>query len=239
LNAIQLSGSMRAMALLGKAALAMWWDMAADQRTDFEDWHTHEHFPERLAIPGFRRASRWRCANGGDGVFVMYELESHAVLSSPAYLASLNAPTPWSTRMMPHHRNMVRSQCRVLESRGGNIARHALTLRLSPAAGRDDVLQASVRTLVDALVSRPGLTGAHLLRHEKPPIAVTTEQKLRGEGDRFADWVLVVCGYDAAVLRALVQSELATEALAAMGAAPGAVSSLQALSYAATPADMA
>lgn len=227
------------MALLGNAALAMWWDMAAEQRADFEHWHTHEHFPERLAIPGFRRASRWRCASGGDGVFVMYELASHDVLSSPAYLASLNAPTPWSTRMMPHHRHMVRSQCRVLASRGGSVARHALTLRLSPAAGRDDGLQASIRTFIDQAVSRPGLTGAHLLRHETPPIAATTEQKLRGQADRYADWVLVVCGYDADVLRALLQGELSADALAAMGAAPGPVSGLQALSYSATPADLA
>lgn len=227
------------MALLGKAALAMWWDMAADMRADFEDWHTHEHFPERLAIPGFRRATRWRCADGGDGVFVTYELDSHEVLSSPAYLASLNAPTPWSTRMMPHHRNMVRSQCRVLESRGGHVARHALTLRLSPAAGQDERLQAAARAFIGQIVSRPGITGAHLLRHEKPPIATTTEQQLRGGGDRFADWVWVVCGYDATVLRALAQQALHADALVTMGAAPGAVCGLQALSYSATPADMA
>ena len=107
------------MLLLGKAALAMWWDMAPEMRAEFEDWHSHEHFPERLAIPGFRRGQRWRSATGGDGVFVMYELEGHEVLSSPHYLARLNAPTPWSTSMMPHHRNMVRSQSRVLESCGG------------------------------------------------------------------------------------------------------------------------
>ena len=47
------------MALLGKAAIAMWWDMAAHWRAEFEDWHSHEHFPERMGIPGFRRGSRW------------------------------------------------------------------------------------------------------------------------------------------------------------------------------------
>ena len=120
------------MALLGDAALAMWWDMAPAMRAEFQDWHTHEHFPERLAIPGFRRASRWQAADGGDGFFVLYELASHDVLSSPAYLARLNAPTPWSTKLMPHHANMVRSQCRVVATQGGGIAAHALTLRLSP-----------------------------------------------------------------------------------------------------------
>lgn len=227
------------MALLGTAALAMWWDIAAEMRTGFEDWHTHEHFPERLAIPGFQRASRWRSAEGGEGFFVMYELGSYEVLSSPGYLASLNAPTPWSTRMMPHHRNMVRSQCRVLESRGSGVAQHALTLRLSPAPGQDEALRAALRTLIDATVSRPGLAGAHLLRHEKPPIAATTEQKLRGLADSFADWVLVVCGYDAAVLQALALQELGPEALVGLGAAAGAVSALQSLACSATPADMA
>ena len=46
------------MSLLGKACLAMWWDMAPDMRAEFEHWHSHEHFPERLAIPGFQRATR-------------------------------------------------------------------------------------------------------------------------------------------------------------------------------------
>lgn len=95
----------------------MWWDMAPAMRADFEHWHVHEHFPERLGIPGFLRASRWTSADGGEGIFVMYELRDHSVLSSAPYLARLNAPTPWSTRLIPHHRHMVRSQCHVLESR--------------------------------------------------------------------------------------------------------------------------
>ncbi len=76
------------MSLLGSAALAMWWDMAPEMKSEFEHWHSHEHFPERLAVPGFRRASRWTSADGGEGIFVMYELSSHAILSSPAYVAT-------------------------------------------------------------------------------------------------------------------------------------------------------
>ena len=33
--------------------------------------------------------------------FILYELESPEVLDGPAYLARLNAPTPWSQRIMP------------------------------------------------------------------------------------------------------------------------------------------
>ena len=60
------------MALQGKAALAMWWDMALEQREEFEHWHSHEHFPERLGVEGFMRASRWLAADGGERVFVLY-----------------------------------------------------------------------------------------------------------------------------------------------------------------------
>ena len=122
------------MALLGSAAIAMWWDVAPAQRIEFEDWHSHEHFPERLSIPGFLRGSRW--AGSSEGFFVMYELETYDILTSPHYLQRLNNPTPWSTKMMPHHRNMVRSQCRVVESYGGGIAGSLLAVRTSPEASQ-------------------------------------------------------------------------------------------------------
>ena len=227
------------LALLGQAALAMWWDMAHAARADFEHWHAHEHFPERLRIPGFLRASRWRAAGGGQGVFVLYELEDHGVLSSPSYLARLNAPTPWSTRLMPQHRHMVRSQCRVLESRGGSMAGHALTVRLSPAPDRDQALRGALKALAADMAVQPGLAGLHLLRHETPAIAQTTEQKLRGAGDRYADWVLLACGYDAAALVALGETALSDARLAAMGAAPGATRALYTLAYCALPTDVA
>jgi hypothetical protein len=67
----------------------------------------------------------------------MYEVEKHETLASPQYVARLNAPSPWSTKMMPHHRNIVRSQCYVLVSHGGAVTRHALTLRFSSQTDRD------------------------------------------------------------------------------------------------------
>jgi hypothetical protein len=218
------------MALLGESALAMWWDMAPDMRAEFEHWHSHEHFPERLTLPGFLRASRWAAADGGEGFFILYELQTHAALSSPDYLARLNAPTPWSTRLMPHHRNMVRSQARVLHSHGAAVARHAMTLRLSPQDGKGPALQDALRAMIGELPVRAGLAGAHLLRTDAPAIAATTEQKIRGNADRSADWILVVMAYDLEVLNALGGEALSPAALAACGASPGATPGLYGLS---------
>jgi hypothetical protein len=226
------------MAMLGRAALAMWWDMAPEQRAEFEHWHTHEHYPERLGIPGFLRASRWRDAKGGEGIFQMYELEGHGVLSSNAYLARLNAPTPWSTRMMPHHRNMVRSQCNVLASHGGVTARHAITIRVSPADADGVGLLQGLRPLLKELPGRAGVGGAHLLRHSPPQIAATAEQKMRG-GDSYADWVIVITGYELETLDAIAAGEFGWPALQALGAAAGVQHGRFQLSYSATPTDIA
>jgi hypothetical protein len=227
------------MAMLGKAALAMWWNIAPGVRAEFEHWHSHEHFPERLAIPGFLRAARWADAQGGEGFFVCYELAEPATLASPAYLARLNAPTPWSTRLMPHHRDMVRTQCEVVASRGGAVGRHALTLRLSAQAGREVDLERMLVELCGDLPTRPGLTGAHLLRNRPPAIAPTTEQKIRGLADRGADQVFLVCGYDRDVLRALAADELCDARLQQAGAAPGTLRGLHELSLTMVPGDPA
>lgn len=207
------------MALTGKAAVAMWWHIAPEHRVEFLDWHTHEHFPERLHIAGFRRGTRWASEDDATGFFVMYELSDREVLAGPAYLARLNDPTPWSRKMMPHHAGMVRSLCQVSASAGAGVGRHMLTLRLSPAAQRAPQLRAHLAGLVATLPTRRGVTGAHLLeRADVGPVAPTQEQRIRGQ-DRTADWVLLVCGYDAASLRGLLAAELAPDALEQQGAA--------------------
>jgi hypothetical protein len=218
------------MALLGSAAIAMWWDIAPAQRIEFENWHSHEHFPERLSIPGFLRGSRWSSAN--EGFFVMYELETYDTLTSPCYLEHLNNPTPWSTKMMPHHRNMVRSQCRVIDSYGGGIAGSLLTVRVSPEASQADATRRALLEVLRQVPHEIGLTSAHLLRTETPQLAQTKEQKIRGGKDVVADWIVIVSGYDARALEDLVSGKLA---LLGVGSAQHGV---YRLSYAATPHDL-
>ncbi len=223
------------MALRGSAALAMWWDIAPEHRPAFEHWHTREHFAERLGVPGFLRGTRWVARSGSPHYFVMYELSGLEVLSSPAYRERVNSPTAWTTQTMAHFRNMVRSQCRVQGSAGTGLAQALLTLRFSPQAGQAEPLRAwLVGELLPALVTRPGLSAAHLLENAVPPVPLdqqTAEQKLRG-GDATADWVLLVNGYDAQGVSILMQDELQPRQLEGHGAAPGPTSGVYQLSYA-------
>jgi hypothetical protein len=218
------------MALLGSAAIAMWWDIAPAQRIEFEDWHSHEHFPERLSIPGFLRGSRWSGSNGS--FFVMYELETYGTLTSPHYLERLNNPTPWSTRMMPHHRNMVRSQCRVIESHGGGIAGSLLTVRISPEAGKADTTHRALAEVLRDVPHAIGLTSGHLLRTDTPQLAQTKEQAIRGGKDAVADWIMIVSGYDTRALGDLAATKLSSLGLGI------AQQEIYRISYAATQRDL-
>lgn len=69
---------------------------------EFNAWYDEEHLAERLAIPGFRSAQRWVAdvAPGAGKYLATYELDSVAVLSSPAYLARFRNQTPWSRRCL-------------------------------------------------------------------------------------------------------------------------------------------
>jgi hypothetical protein len=96
------------MALLGKGAMLLSFDVAPEAIVEHDDWHTHEHMPERLSIPGFLRGSRWIAERGQPRYFVVYEVEEVGVLASTAYLEQLNNPTPWTAKMMVHYRGMTR-----------------------------------------------------------------------------------------------------------------------------------
>jgi hypothetical protein len=204
--------------MLGKAAVAIWCDVAPEVKEDFDDWHVHEHTPERLSIPGFLRGSRWVSVDGQNAYHMLYELEDLAVLTAGPYLERLNNPTPWSTRMMPNHRNMVRSLCRVEQSHGAGLGEATLTLRLAqPWQGAG---------LLAKLPTRKGLAAAHLL---KDAGAVqggpTEEEKIRG-GDARADWVLLVRAYSVQALERLA-AEL-----------PGGIARIYRLAYTLTARDL-
>ena len=69
---------------------------------EFNAWYDTEHLPERLAIAGFRSAQRWVAdvAPGEGKYLATYELDSAAVLHSPAYLARFTGATPWTRRCL-------------------------------------------------------------------------------------------------------------------------------------------
>lgn len=122
------------MSLKGSAFLALWNDIEAPRDGEYNLWHTREHVPERLTVPGIlsgrryvdREATRHR-------YFTLYELNSLAVLASPAYQRIVDNPTPWSLSMRPSFRNFLRYPCTTTLSLGRGMGGALATFRLGAA----------------------------------------------------------------------------------------------------------
>jgi hypothetical protein len=194
--------------MVGQAAVTIWCEVAPHSREEFDRWHTREHMPERLSIPGFLRGSRW--VSGDGAYFMLYEAQSEASVTTGPYLERLNNPTPWSRKMMPAHKNMVRSVCRVRCAFGAGFGPVLLTMRFSPQPNAEERLESE---LLPHLASQKGLLAAALLRNIALPAGLTTEQKLRG-GDAAADSIVLVSGYDADAVAAVAAGELAQAPIA-------------------------
>ncbi len=205
------------MPLLGNAAMVLSFDVAPEAIAEHDDWHTHEHLPERLSIPGFLRGSRWVAQQGQPRYFVMYEVAELTVLTSAAYLERLNNPTPWTSKMMPHYRGMTRGFCTVAADFGIGIGQAGFLIRFRPAKGREAFLRKwLVEDTLPGLCTRQGLGGACLFESALAP-PMTSEQRIRG-ADASVDWALLVTGYSAENVAGLAQAELAENHLAQHGA---------------------
>jgi hypothetical protein len=207
----------------GSAAMLLSFDVAPDAIVEHDDWHTHEHMPERLAIPGFLRGSRWVALSGAPRYFVMYEVRGIDVLGSAAYRERLEHPTPWTAKMMRSYVGMRRALCEVVAGFGTGMGHAALLLRFVPLAERRAALYDWLRERLSALAGRTGVASAHLLASALDP-QMTREQQIRGR-DAGIDSALVITGYAADVVQSLATNELAEAALIAAGAARGGLAS--------------
>jgi hypothetical protein len=205
------------MALLGEAAMALSFDVVPDAITEHDDWHTHEHFPERLSIPGFLRGSRWVALSGQPRYFVLYEVAELGTLASAAYLERLNNPTPWTAKMMSYYRGMARGLCSITGSFGLGLGNAVLLIRFKPAPGREAALREwLIEKELPGLPSQAGLASAHLLEAALAP-PVTNEQRIRGK-DTTMHWALLVTGYSAETAALLAEREFSEGALEKRGA---------------------
>jgi hypothetical protein len=211
------------MVLLGSAAMLLWYDIIPEQIVEHDDWHTRQHFPERVGIPGFMRAQRWVSSAPGARYFVVYEVKDIDVLSSVPYLERLNNPTLWTSRIMPSFRGMVRGFCKLESSHGSVLGTTCVTLRYSAVLGEEDRLRRWLhKDLVPDLMLRKGFTSAFMLRSDRAP-EMTAEQRIRGR-DASVDLALLVTGYSPELMAGLAQNEFCGKSLESHGASPGTTS---------------
>ena len=186
--------------LLGRGALVNWGGVIASGEQDYNAWHSLEHMPERLSVPGFRRGRRAVAVEGTPETlkyFMMYEAVDAEVFVSEPYLKRLNDPTPWTQRILSIYLAPSRTVCRVVESRGWGTGGWLATLQW-PTGGAAIPNENEARSWIEKVSALDGIVGAHLLKGEpKLGQQPTTEKQFResqGEPDRTVALALLIDG---------------------------------------------
>ena len=173
----------------GTGLMAFWATIDKDYLNRFREWHTCEHMPERVSIPGFQVGRRYIDC-GDPATFLMtYQTNDSAVLGSPPYLDALNAPSDWPRESLPHFNNPVRNIYSRLAADGEtnySTAPYVYALRFN--ADGDGLAEAAASLAGDEQLGRVALYQVD----EAISGIQTSERKIYGGGPGEQRWLLFV-----------------------------------------------
>lgn len=197
----------------GAGFLAIWSDVERSNLTDYRHWLTREHTTERVTTEGFLGNRVFRAIRVDiKRFFILYELQTPEVLDGPAYLARLNAPTPWSQRIMPQLGNFIRGGGKLTAWAGRGEGSTIVALRL-------ERLPENPQRLADDIAALDGVAAVQIGATDIARTSVPTVEKgMRKDEGVFAG-LLLIEALDEASLRAAVRraAEMAPEVLGDVG----------------------
>ena len=197
----------------GAGFLAIWSDVERSNLTDYRHWLTREHTTERVTTEGFLANRVFRAVRADiERFFILYELQTPEVLDGPAYLARLNAPSPWSQRIMPQLGNFIRGGGVVTARAGRGEGSTIVALRL-------ERLPESPQRLADDIAALDGIAAVQIGATDIARTSVPTIEKgMRKDEGVFAG-LLLIEALDQASLRGAVRraAEMAPDVLGDVG----------------------
>jgi hypothetical protein len=181
----------------GAGYLAIWSDLTLADETDWAHWITREHAAERVGIEGFLACRIFRAlGTAANRYFILYELADENVVGGPAYLVRLNAPTPWSQRIMPKLGNFARGGGRIAASAGLGQGGIVAPLRLDAAPSFDAATVTAELSRLDRIIA------VRVLLTDIAKTSIKTNEKgMRSNDGSFAA-LLLIEGLDEAAVRA-------------------------------------
>src|SRR4029079_1573264 len=185
----------------GAGFLAIWSDGHPDHLVDHRHWVTLYQPTERVTTKGFLGVRVFRAARSDiNRFFILYELESPEVLDGPAYLARLNAPTPWSQRIMPQLGNFIRGGGVMAARAGRGEGSTIVALRI-------ERLPEKSQQLADAIVASDGIAAVQIGATDIARTSVPTVEKgMRKDEGVFAGLVIIEALDDTSLRGALRQA---------------------------------
>jgi hypothetical protein len=147
-----------------RGLLCIWTAIDPEHEADFNRWYDREHMQERVAIPGFQSARRFRAVDACPRPYLaLYYTDNLAVFRSDAYRQAFANQTPWSLenfkRMRGTQRRVGSLSLEIGEGEGG-----ALALFVVPQARLEAAdVKAQIERALNAMVQQDHVIRATLL----------------------------------------------------------------------------
>ena len=180
------------MSLLGRGVVAIWHGLKEEGRRNFYEWHNGEHMPERCGIAGFVRGRRYHDGKDPGELFTLYETLDIDVLTSPAYLERLNAPTPWTVESIRAFTNLSRALAEVAFTRATGDGTVLRVLRFDVAADDAADVQGRLVERLQKIRLVDGVVGVHLCATKFDASAVQSVEKKDQVQIRPAAWTVLI-----------------------------------------------
>tara|TARA_B100000963_G_C22569486_1_gene645378 strand:- start:735 stop:1436 length:702 start_codon:yes stop_codon:yes gene_type:complete len=199
------------MSLLGDAVLVNWGGIVEVKELEYNDWHSKEHMPERISLPGFLRGLRAVGISGTDinhKYFMMYEAERKEVFVSKKYLERLNNPTDWTKDILSNYLSPSRTICSVISSKSIGVGGYISTIRF---LGNEILKNQNVeylKTATSIILKLNGITGMHVLIGDSSFGQMNTQEKKirssQGLDDQIVSQAVIIEGLNLQSLKSAI-----------------------------------
>ena len=141
-----------------QAQLLVWSDIDPDHEADFNQWYDREHMEERVRIPGFTGARRYRAVSGSARRYLaLYRASSLADFTSDAYRKAFTKQTQWSITNFGRMSNTRRRVMHVAQEGGFGWGGALVLIELVPNAMDTD----AVSNVLGKLMAEEGVLRVH------------------------------------------------------------------------------
>ena len=154
------------MSLLGTSVLVNWGGILENKEIEYNEWHSKEHMPERISLPGFLRGLRAVGIPGTDinyKYFMMYEAETKEVFTSRKYLERLNNPTEWTKAILSNYLSPSRTICSVISSKSIGLGGYLATIRFLGEKILNNHDVENLKSFTPKILKLIGVTGMHVI----------------------------------------------------------------------------
>ncbi|MGJ8597577.1 hypothetical protein [Sulfitobacter sp.] len=141
-----------------QAQLFVWSDINPDHEADFNQWYDREHMEERVRIPGFTGARRYRAVSGSARRYLaLYRASSLAGFTSEAYRKAFTKQTQWSVTNFGRMSNTRRRVMHVAQEGGFGWGGALVLIELVPGAMDAE----AIGNVLSETMSKDGILRVH------------------------------------------------------------------------------